>query len=108
MSPWNLVILGPSVFEIFLGADVVSIERTNIAKAYPNNAKRDRVSPKNHWETAAEADVDDSIERKRFRVSLRNVTWAIYKSWKIYNKKGHQLVGQYEMQRHSSYNDCRL
>ena len=33
-------------FRDIQGADVVSNERTNIGEAYPNSAKRKRVSPK--------------------------------------------------------------
>ena len=50
MSTYNLVILGDSrskCFRDIRGADFVSNEWTNRKLAYPNSAKRIRVSPKN-------------------------------------------------------------
>ena len=68
--------------------------------------------PKNHFVTAeAEpaADIDDSIKRKRIRVSLKNDTRMVghIVDRVQENTKAHQLVGQCETRRHSSHRDCR-
>ena len=63
------------ICDVLSGRNVKTMEGYLVISFEVANSNGFRYIPQNHFvtaETAAEADIDDSIKRKRFRVSLNN------------------------------------
>ena len=65
-------ILAQTVFERFEELISCRMERTTTGEAYPNSAKHDRVSPKNHFVTAAAEGSTIALSENAFAFRLKN------------------------------------